>query len=136
MSIGARYFKGENKRKVSGADMLPGVVLALSYGKCPIDPTMYIEDETPTSILIDWDNLGALIDQLALVLNKEFKPLTVGSTKQYLHALRNGHRANRNGIFPPLNVKFSEEDMTLTIPKRDYALDKVRFLDELPTWIF
>lgn len=136
MSIGARYYKDENRSKVSGADMLSGILLSLSYDKCPIDAAMYLDDDTPHMIAISWDNLGYLIDFLAEKLNKEFKPLTVGSAKQYLHAMRRGFRANKNGILPPLNVKFSEEEMMLFIPKRNYNNDIVKYGDDLPSWIF
>lgn len=136
MSIGARYHKESDKNKVSGADMLSGIMLALSYNKCPVDVTMYLEDNTRTFISISWDNLGSLIDHLADVLKKEFKPLTVGSAKQYLHAMRRGHRANRNGVLPPLDVKFSVEEMMLYVPKRKYAVDYAKYSEDLPSWIF
>lgn len=134
MSIGARYHK-LNRSKVSGADMLTGVLLALSYGKCPVDPTMYLFDNTEKEISISWDNLGSLIDHLAETLNKEFKPLTVGSAKQYLHALRRGFRANKNGTLPPLNVVFSEQEMMLYIPKRNFDNDETSHHSDFPSWI-
>lgn len=139
MSIGARYHKNKNKQKVSGADMLPGVLLSLSYNKCPIDPELYLDSQGETYVSIHWDNLGALIDDLAAEMNKEFKPLTVGSAKQYLHAMRKGYRANKNGILPPLNVSLSEEEMTLTIPLRDFDSDKAKYPEPFQDglfWIF
>lgn len=139
MSLGAKYFK-ENRQKVSGADMLPGVMLALSYGRCPVDPRPYLMEDEKSHILIGWDELGTLIDVLAEVMSKEFKPLTFGSAKQYLSALRKGYRANRNGLLPPLNVSMSEEAMTLRIPKRDYALDRGMFAEQFAdgalNWMF
>jgi hypothetical protein len=140
MSLGAKYFKKTNKQKVSGADMLPGVLLSLSYGMCPINPSGYLVEDNPTYLTIGWGNLGLLIDALAESMSKEFKPLTFGSAKQYLSALRKGYRANRNGMLPPLNVSMSEESMTLTIPKRDFEVDRQlfaqQFADGALNWIF
>ena len=140
MSIGAKYFKDQNKQKVSGADMLPGILLALSYGKCPVDPKIYLSDNEAGYVSLHWDNLGALIDQLAKEMNKEFKPLTFGSAKQYLSAMRKGYRANRNGELPPLDCTLSEEEMMVYIPKRDFVADKVAFshvfADGALQWIF
>lgn len=139
MSIGAKYFQ-ENKQKVSGADMLPGVLLALSYGKCPFDPNLYLDDNEKDYLSISWDNLGYLIDHMAEVLNKEFKPLTFGSAKQYLSAMRKGYRANRNGVLPPLDCKLSQEEMMVYIPKRNFSEDLTEyhqtFADGALYWIF
>lgn len=140
MSIGAKYFKDQNKQKVSGADMLPGVLLALSYEKSPINPAMYLSDNEKAYLSISWENLGAFIDQLAEDMNKEFKPLTFGSAKQYLSAMRKGYRANRNGILPPLDVTLSEEEMMVYIPKRSFKEDVENFLqpfsDGALHWMF
>lgn len=135
MSLGARYHRTNNKKKISGADMLPGILLAIAYDKCPVNYQIYIEEETNDFIVIDWDNLAALIDELAKVLNKEFKSLSLGSAKQYLHALRRGRRANNNGELPPLNVMLSQSERSLKIPKRNYSSDILKYKD-LPEWIF
>ena len=140
MSIGAKYFKDKNKQKVSGADMFPGILLALSYDKFPINAIPYLMDSELDVSIISWDNLGLLIDELAKEMNKEFKPLTFGSAKQYLSAMRKGYRANRNGLLPPLNCSLSEEDMTILIPHRSFKDDKITYADVFNdgalNWIF
>ena len=120
--------------------MLPGILLSLSYDRCPVDPTIYLTDNEAGHLSIAWDNLGDLIDHLAEEMDKEFKPLTFGSAKQYLSAMRKGYRANRNGELPPLDVSLSEEEMMVYIPKRDYYADRAKyprsFSDGSLHWIF
>lgn len=128
--------QADKRKKVSGADMLSGILLALSYEKCPIDIRPYASDNTKEHLKISWVELGELIDKLSVELDVQFKPLTPGSAKQYLHALRRGHRANRMGDLPPLDVTFSEKKMELKIPKRDYETDKEIYSDVFPRWIF
>lgn len=122
-SIGPRYSLNKSKYKISGADMLTGVLLSISYERCPVDPAIYSFDYTSNFCSIDWDSFGYLIDAVAEKTNKEFKPLTFGSAKQYCSAMRKGYRANKNGLLPPLNVTLSQENMTIKIPKRSYFLD-------------
>ena len=135
MSIGASYYK-DDRRKILGADMLSGVILSLSYGKCPVEPKLYLYDDFPEKLVIDWDAFSCLIDQLSFKMDIELKPLTLGSTKQYLRALKKGFRANRNGILPPINVVLDEDEMQLHIPRRSYDEDVKRYGSDLPTWIF
>ena len=116
--------------------MLSGILLALSYEKCPVDVRPYVSESTKDYLKISWVELGELLNKLAIELDVQLKPLTTGSAKQYIHALRRGHRANRTGDLPPLDVNFSEKKMELKIPKRDYDADLSLYSDVIPQWIF